>query len=168
MCGLLEREAAPPVAAHETVNSTETEEQPMEVNVVPTIHELSAATGTESHSELIPGTSKRLPEQPVNTPSPTRKKANLMTDSAVLRLLSKNTLDKLAKPARLKLYRTFQKITDMSDTSAVIDDVLDSIIQWEKAFLAITTHAQRFVTNFFPNGHDQQTRRHRCTKDVIP
>ena len=33
----------------------------------------------------------------------------------------------------------------MPDTSAITDDVLESIIQSEKAFQAVTTHARRFV-----------------------
>ena len=39
----------------------------------------------------------------------------------------------------------------MPDTSAITDDVLESIIQSRKAFQAVTTHAQRFVrTISFP------------------
>ena len=68
VCDLLEKEAAPPVAANETVISTETDEQPMEVNVVPTVYELGATSGIKSRNKQIPGTSKRLPE-PGNTPS---------------------------------------------------------------------------------------------------
>ena len=150
VCDLLEKEAAPPVAANETVISTEADEQPMEISVVPTVHELGAISGIGSRNEQIPGTSKRLPE-PSNTPSPTRKKANLKTDSPVARLLSKNTLNKLAKTARSKLFRTFPGNPDMPDTSAITDDALESIIQLEKAFQAVTTHAQRFVrTISFP------------------
>ena len=55
VCNLLESKAAPHVAANETVISRETDEQPMEVSVVPTIHELRAATETESRCEPIPG-----------------------------------------------------------------------------------------------------------------
>ena len=81
VCDLLESETDPPVAANETVVSTETEERPMETSIVPTVHELNAvARVEEDRGELTPSTSfKRLPE-PGDTPSPTRNKANIKTD----------------------------------------------------------------------------------------
>ena len=94
---------------------------------------------------MTPSTSsKRMPE-PGDTPSPTRKKANVKTDSPTMRLLSKNTLNKLAKTARSKLYKKFQKNPDMPDPNTISDEVLETIIQSERAYQAITTHAQRFA-----------------------
>ena len=58
VCDLLESEKVPPVAANETVVSTETEEVPMETRTMRTVHELNAvARVEEGRGEMTPSTS---------------------------------------------------------------------------------------------------------------
>ena len=118
----------------------------MDVTVIPATHELNTPMDVdlESRPTTPAHSSKHLPE-PSNTPSPTRKKANLNLDSPASKLLSKNTLANLPRTTRAKLYKPFELNPDMPDTGNMNDETLVAIIQSEKAYQMVTTHQQRFA-----------------------
>ena len=74
-----------------------------------------------------------------------RKKVNLKQDSPVTKLVSKNTLTRLARSAKSKLYKPFPGNPDMPDLNAMTDERIEEIIQSERAYQQVTTQLQRFV-----------------------
>ena len=118
-CQLLDQET-PPVAANETVISEGGAELQASTQVVPSVHEVSMPMEVDEQPEVAtPGASTKRHPLPTDSPSPMRKKANLKQDSPVVKLLSKNTLTRLARSAKSKLYRPLPQNPDMPDPSAM-------------------------------------------------
>ena len=121
-CRLLDREA-PPAAANEAVVSGGSAELLSGTRMVPSVHEVVTPMNISEQLEaLASGTSaKRLPG-PGDSSSPMRKKANLIQDSPTTNLLSKNTVKRLARSAKSKLYKPFQGNPDMPDDPNAMTD----------------------------------------------